>query len=376
MPIDLQLEGLWGGYTRHAVRDGEKLTPLMEDFTSSEDGDAFFRRLEYGPDVILKMLPNGLWINRGQIDHLLIVFGRNQKATVYLDELSPTMQIRSRGKIAAGQGIARNQIADIESYDVGVPIGDEAGLMFLFSVGWRKGFYFDFTPLHGPPRSIDLKRLFGQFYARLLFQNIFNIPDAEWEKILAEKWFPFIGLSNETRTEMVEYVRANWSIDELTSRIVKEVKAKAPEFLEDWEKHPTYSDHVPILRRAVERFLADDFISCTGLLFPRIEGLMRANHIASGSTDGFGQKSLSASAIGTKLTREASVLLPQRFHQYLESVYFGAFGPRDANIDCSRHSVGHGVASADRFDEKSAVIGVLVTHQLLFFFERANIPSS
>ena len=48
-------------------------------------------------------------------------------------------------------------------------------------------------------------------------------------------------------------------------------------------------------------------MGCTGLLFPRIEGLIRANHIASGCTTGFKQEHLAASAVGLKFNREASL---------------------------------------------------------------------
>lgn len=369
MPTDVQLDGLWAGFCRDGARKGESVTIVTEEFTSSEDGESFIRRLENGPDLILKLLPNGQWINRSRIDHLLIIFHKDMRASVFIDELSPVLQIRSRGKTIAGQGVTSDHIADIESFDVGVRIPDNAGVMLMFSVGWRKGLYFDFGPLAGEPRNISLDHLFGQFYARVAFQNFFSISDDGWHSILRQKWFPFIGLSHNVRSEMIEHVRAGWEIDELTGRIVDEVKAKAPDFLTDWERHRAYNDHLPILRRAVERFLDNDFISCTGLLFPRIEGLMRTNHVASGCTTGFGQAALAASAIGPKIERKTSLLLPQRFFEFLKSVYFANFAPTDASIDTSRNSVGHGVASAEKFDQKSAVIALLVTHQLLFFFD-------
>jgi len=366
----VQLEHHFMGFALNACREGEKAQVVFEQFVSSEDGELFFLRLEQGVDPILKMLPNGYWLPRSQIDHVLIIFNQDKTANVYVDELKLHLEIRSRGKVAAGQGIDKDHIADIEMLDVGVEIPDDAGVLFLFSAGWRKGIYFDFAPLRGNVRKADLKWLFGQFYARLTFQDHFAIADVEWKAFFENKLFPFMGLSNQLRREMMHHIRAGWKLDDLVPKMVAEVKARASEFLEDWARHPTYQDHLPILTRAVERFLADDFISCTGLLFPRIEGLMRANHVASGSTTGFKQEYLALSAIGAKLTREVCILLPQRFHEYLENVYFASFAPRDSDIGVSRNSVGHGVARAESFDEKSAVIGLLVTHQLLFFFER------
>lgn len=189
MPIDVQLDGLWAGFCRDGARKGENVAIVTEEFASSEDGESFFRRLENGPDAILKLLPNGQWISRSRIDNLLIIFRRDKSATVYIDEVSLVLTIRSRGRISAGQGIGCDHIADIESFDVGVTIPDDAGVMLLFSVGWRKGFYFDFGPLAGETRTIALDRLFGQLYARVAFQNFFSIPEDGWRSILRQKWF-------------------------------------------------------------------------------------------------------------------------------------------------------------------------------------------
>jgi len=43
--------------------------------------------------------------------------------------------------------------------------------------------------------------------------------------------------------------------------------------------------HIPIFEKAVERFRAGDYLSCTGLVFPRIEGVMRSQHLASGANN-------------------------------------------------------------------------------------------
>jgi hypothetical protein len=68
--------------------------------------------------------------------------------------------------------------------------------------------------------------------------------------------------------------------------------------------------------------------------------------------------------------RPASLLLPHKLERYLSEVYFADFEPTDASPSISRNSVGHGIANEDEFNEKSAVIGLLVTQQLLYCFEK------
>jgi len=63
------------------------------------------------------------------------------------------------------------------------------------------------------------------------------------------------------------------------------------------------------------------------------------------------------------------LLLPHRFAAYLRDIYFANFNPVAQDIDVSRHSVAHGVATASDFNQKSAVLGILVIHQLFYFLE-------
>jgi hypothetical protein len=88
-----------------------------------------------------------------------------------------------------------------------------------------------------------------------------------------------------------------------------------------------------ILDRAAERFGARDFISCTGLLFPRIEGVLRSNHASSGSPDKPSQGNLCTSAVRANAGRSGCLLLPRMFEGYLREVYFSAFDPKDTSID-------------------------------------------
>ena len=70
--------------------------------------------------------------------------------------------------------------------------------------------------------------------------------------------------------------------------------------------------------------------------------------------------------MATKIENEECLLLPRKFSAYLRDVYFAGFNPGDQDIDVSRHSVAHGVASTSVFNRKSALVGILVAHQLFY----------
>ncbi len=187
--------------------------------------------------------------------------------------------------------------------------------------------------------------------------------------MFAEQWFPFVGLRNKTIDKLISYIRSGWKCDEILDEIALEVKSRVPKMLESWRNHSSFLQHIEILEHAVERFLDDDTISCTSLLFSRIEGILRTNHLSASTTSMKKQKNLVESAVKAKIKNEKCLLLPHRFYSYLNNIYFADFKPDAQNIAISRNSVGHGVASVSEFNLKSSVIGILIVHQLFHLLE-------
>src|SRR5262249_49992100 len=144
---------------------------------------------------------------------------RDQTATIYVNELPMRVLIRANRHIGPGQAVGKDDIADIKEVDLGgVVVPDDAGVLLVFSEGWRKGLYYDLAPIldgTSGPRMTNLRALFAQFYTYLLFQERFRILEPEWEKLFASKWFPFIGLSNEMIERLLCHLRAGWDLDEL-----------------------------------------------------------------------------------------------------------------------------------------------------------------
>jgi hypothetical protein len=60
-----------------------------------------------------------------------------------------------------------------------------------------------------------------------------------------------------------------------------------------------------------------------------------------------------------------SRLLPQKFVEYIEQIYFANFVP-GVPTPVSRNTVSHGVASAADFSLKAATIGLLIIDQIFY----------
>ena len=367
MPYEITLEVAPAGYFGTAARAEEFAQVIFREFTSTEDGQQFIKRLEGGVDPILRELP--IQVLPSTIDHMLAICLRDGKTTVYLNELEIQGTIRVSRPVKKGQGMTKDDIADIVRLDLGVDIPEDAGFIFVFSVGWRKGLFFDYGPIvpNQGPRLYDIGSVLAQAYAHVLYQELFSITESEWGYLFEGRWFPFAGLSSDAIDGLVSYARAGWDLDEKLDSIVAEVKTRAPQMLDSWRNNSFFSAHIEVLERAVERYLDDDPISCTGLLFSRIEGIMRSYHASVRTAEQPSQENLSTSAVSANIQNEKCLLLPYRFDRYLREVYFAGFDPNSPHIEASRHSVGHGVASTSEFNLKNATISILIAHQLSYF---------
>jgi hypothetical protein len=381
VPFEITYDQLPVGQVVEAAPKGATSAKVRSTcFLSTEDGQECIRGLEGFPTELLNKLPADRRIAPASVELLLAVIRRDRTGTLYVNERSLIAGIMIGRSIQKGEHIFNNDIVDIATMELeGVTVPEDAGVVLVFSVGWRKGLYYDFSPLHP---SKDLRRtapfsaIFGQCYSHVLFQERFCILDPEWDALLKSKWFPFAALKNETLDEMISHLRAGWDINDLTEKIAAEVRERVPHFVEGWRKHPAFADHLRTLEKAAEHFTNGDWLSAAAMIYPRIEGLLRSNHGLQNGVSQITQRTLSATAVQARSGRPASLLLPHKFEQYLRDVYFASFQPGDKQVGVSRNSVGHGVASEDGFNEKAATIGLLVTQQLLYCFERPDASDS
>ena len=365
------------GFALKSAKKGELVQLVYREFISTEDGQYFIHRLEGLANSILERMPSQ--IKPSQVDHMLVIYNSDGKATVCVNKLEVRALAQVTRSVQAGENVYKDDLSGIKSFDIGVSIPIDSGFLFLFSVGWRKGLFYDFGPICGPDaevRKYDINSVLAQAYCHVLFQERFSVTDAEWASLFSSQWFLFLGLRDSTINTLISYIRSGMDPDEKLNDIVSEVKERVPQMLNSWCKHSAFLPHMEILERAIDRFQDDDHISCTGLLFPRIEGILRTHHSCLGIQKSPSAKNLTESAVADKIQTEISLLLPHRFDDYLRSVYFKNFDPNSRDIDVSRHSVSHGVATASKFDKKSAVIGILIIHQLFYFLENTQQQKS
>ena len=374
MPVEIKLPHAKVGYAATHGRKGEKLEVILREFTSSEDGNLFISRLEGIPRHIISHLPGASLHIEAQVDHLFAIIRPDGATTVYLNDLPFSMLTRIKGAKDAGAYVSLGDILDITKLQLqGVTVPMNAGIVVILSSGWRKGLYFDFTPLHraDAPRSYDIEATLGQYYCYLMFQHLFSMSDAVWDEFFHQGWFPFIHLPHGTLRTMVEWAAAKFSLDEQLDSIVPAIITTVAAQIDGWKAHPIFANHHTLVATAFQRYSAGDFVSAIAILLPRIEGILRDHHFADPAAQRASQENLAASAITRAQLPDHpySLLLPLRFRRYLEEVYFASFDALNPG-GLSRNTVAHGVAPPETFDRKGATLGFLILLQLVALLPR------
>ncbi|WP_437587809.1 hypothetical protein [Sorangium sp. So ce1000] len=367
MPYEIKLDLLPVGFsTATAIEPlgDHSVEVQLSGFVSSEDGEQFVTMLESLSDMLkLSSMP----IQESMIDHLVAVIRPDCTATVYINEIGIVTTCQAKEEIQGGQPVRLNQIADISRLRLpGVEVPQDAGLIVVISFRWRKGMFFDCTPLADKRhREYDIERLLAKQWTYLVYQHRIRISDAQWEELFKQKWFPFNSLSDDLVRLMLTYAQRGASIDLLNSDVEKETRSRCSQLLSKVQKRSYFRDHAGVIAKAIEHFEAGDYISCTCLLYPRIEGVMRSYHAAIAAGEHITQKTLAKSAVADPHSRrhELSLLMPEKFRQFLEQVYFASFNPSNVT-DVSRNTISHGVAPESAMSLKAALLGILIVDQL------------
>lgn len=306
---------------------------------------------------------------RSQIDHFLAIIAPDGKATVYVNELTFTATTQVTRGLQAGEALMLDDIADVTEIDLGVEIPPDSGIVFMFSWRWRKALFFDLRPL-GPTsvlRDYSLAAMLAACHCRVVFPEKFSLTDAQWDRLIDQRWFPFAGLKNGTVNEIILHCQQGWDLARLQPRLVEECRQLAPEFAESCKTADIFKPHAQFMEAAARHLIAGEWLSAASLLYPRIEGVLRTYYLAGSSAHRPTQERFLAAALnGAMVGRHGyCLLLLDRFDQYLKKVIFPPFDPAYPT-GVSRHTIAHGVADPAQCDEKSVVLGFFSLHHLFY----------
>lgn len=169
MPVEFTFDLPPAGYAMANASgiEGNLAWIAVREFTSSEDGDLFISRLEGIPSQVIARISPEFNIRASTVDHMVLVIRPDLRATVFVNECRISIRARFGRRIEAGEPVFDKDIIDIDSLHFdGVEVPEDAAVLVIMSSGWRKGMFFDFTPLgpDAPKRDYDLGKLLGSYY--------------------------------------------------------------------------------------------------------------------------------------------------------------------------------------------------------------------
>jgi hypothetical protein len=227
--FDVSCEGPLIGFSLEAKRttkNGEQIKVCQRAFLTDSDGDFFYACL----DQISKMFLRD-WIirektNESSISNCLILITGINSAKIYIN--APTiMNIVARKRINAGDPVTREEIADVREIVFIEPELSEIsylGIIYIFSVGWRRGLYYDLASMEkGITTSINsnnIKTLFASFYAHMIFPEIRRIYPEIKEILIENGWFPFIGILGRNFNALCEAIKNDFSLVDVSLEVV------------------------------------------------------------------------------------------------------------------------------------------------------------
>jgi len=164
---------------------------------------------------------------------------------------------------------------------------------------------------------------------------------------------------------MITHVQNKWAIDDLLDEILAEVVRRLPLIRGSVANNAVFEGHREIISKGLDHFESRDYMSATAVLYPRIEGVLRSQHARVAPGVSASQTALASSAVADpkNIRHDQSLLLPTKFRQFLETVYFAHFDPASVQ-DVSRNTVSHGVAPEKEMSLKAALLAVLILEQI------------
>ena len=373
MPYQYSMNMLPMGRSLSFATEGETVDVQTRGFVTSEDGAEFTRFADGFSSECPMLAGRGGQIRESQIDHLLTIIRPDKTVLAYCNELRIFSQMRPKKGVKKGQEIYKSDIADIASLELETESGekvafpDDCGIAFLFSVGWKKGVFFDYEPIcpQGSKRQGSLSETLGQLYGRLLFSEYRLLDEADWDQLFDWGLFPFTSLDPKRQETLFVCAKRKQLPPSVARSICDDVAVLIAERADVWAQSQLFAPHIDFIRIASSNYLRGDYVSAIQVLYPRIEGVLReclnivAPRLAANQTN--------LARHATVNTHDDSLLLPLRFERFLLRFYFRNFDVRSGDTPLSRHSIAHGVAKVGDFEAIKAAIGFLIVDQVYFY---------
>jgi hypothetical protein len=308
-----------------------------------------------------------------RVSFLLLVTHNDGTADLYLQDIPISLEILAKRDVNAGEAVYQSGVADVRRLQIpGLALKPDDGVLMCFKVGWKFALFFDLAP----NRSLDvdkMERSLGRLYRRLSFQGLYEAFGDEkiFSNLVSTGWFPFVEIIGGEFEVLLKALTNNFNVVDETNKLLKKFDAtRIDEIGQRWWKRPSLINRKEILEPALEAFKRGDSVACLKIILTEIEGIIQESYVAD-LGHGVSIKELLAYAADKGVKKagdETSLLFPHQFLRYMSDYTYSYFDPKNPKGDVvSRHSVGHGGASATVYTRERALQAILTLDQVSFY---------
>ncbi len=380
MDEKMRVEGLYepeiiedfqlAGFSAKTVDTGEMATVVQKIFITSLEKDF--------PLIATNLLSLIVSIDPGaSLNSLLVIIKPDNKGYVY-HRFPFGYQMITKRDLEAHRAVFRKDVVDITSVffkDMVIDLNPEDGdrLIWLFRQNWTFGLFFD---LSGKLKAESVLEEMGTYYRRLAYlsEYLFLEKSSNFTQMVEDGWFPFVALMGEGIDSIRTYYEEGEKHPSIINGLMSSFdKTRLTDIASRWWSNPLFSSKKKILQAGVNNYLAnteEGYINAVKNLSTELEGIIRFSyHKDYGKNPGSIKdlKEYITSKGQNKFSSLGSLCFPDRFLDYLSNYIFRSFDVQIGNIPESRHSVAHGVAQDNVYNQEFALKLILTLDNIYFF---------
>lgn len=342
---------------------------------TTSDEPKFYEYIEEISNVFLSKA--GVFTNA--VFKFLVLIHKDLSADLYINNFPVNAEISPKRSILKGEGIRKEDIADIHSLRFpDIEIAETDKVIYCFKVGWKFGLFFDLNRQN----NLDVNEMYlalGGLYRYLLFQDVYKVLEskAQFDEMMKDGWFPFIEIVGDDYKALSKAYKNKFDFENRVKKVVDNFnKPRVEKITSKWWSNQIFKDKQRIIEAGINAYLRgdnEDFINCIKTLLSEIEGILRIKYFRDTN---LGNKVKVPELLKhllnkgrTKYESDYSLFLPLSFFKYLEEVIFANFNLEVGKVDLSRHSSSHGVAKPEDYTKARALQMILILDQIYFYIK-------
>ena len=144
MPTEFTLAEKLVGFALHTGTANEQALIQYGALVPPSDADRVQQVLEGLQGSLFSRIPG--FPDPSQVRHVVVVVRQDLSATAYVNELKVLAQCKVTRAVTAGEPVFTKDISEVRELSLGIDVPDDAAVVVVTSIGWRRSVYFDFGP--------------------------------------------------------------------------------------------------------------------------------------------------------------------------------------------------------------------------------------